>query len=211
MADQSRKPDVLLSHESTIPDELLRPLVEIISAPRLSLTVEEREPDGPYAALEWLIPTAVVLFLAKSYFGAFLQEAGKDHYHLLKKGLNSVWLSFFGNDRLVRRTLVASTPGKLSSERRYSSTFSLVAEADSQRNFKLLLPDAATTEELDAAASSFLRFVSQFHSGGLDEVSKRDLDNTRPIGRLVLLTYDQDSERLRVVDPMEGHTETHRA
>jgi hypothetical protein len=47
--------------------------------------------------VEWFIPTAIVFFVAKSYFDGFLKEAGKDHYQLLKSKLSKTAAKTMGN------------------------------------------------------------------------------------------------------------------
>jgi hypothetical protein len=67
-----------------------------IEARRLGLivTTETQPTGGIRAGLEWVMPTAVALFLANKYLGTLLQEAAKDHCPRLKAALL----------RLVRRT-----------------------------------------------------------------------------------------------------------
>lgn len=47
---------------------------------------ESHTNQGPYAAPEWLTPTAVVVYVAAPFFGAIVAEAGKDFYHYVLKG-----------------------------------------------------------------------------------------------------------------------------
>ncbi len=47
------------------------------------LHLEEWQQSGVYAGLEWVLPTAVAVFLANQYVGTLLQEAAKDHYPTL--------------------------------------------------------------------------------------------------------------------------------
>ncbi|MGY8775714.1 hypothetical protein [Spongiibacter tropicus] len=56
----------------------------------LSLAQDETEGNESYAGLEWLMPTAVMVFIAKPYFDSFLKEAGKDHYHILKNAIGKL-------------------------------------------------------------------------------------------------------------------------
>lgn len=71
-------------------------VVEFLTCARhahLTTGVELRE-DRPYAGIEWLLPTAVMIWLAEKYFGAMLEEAGKQHHDALRQALG----------RIVRRT-----------------------------------------------------------------------------------------------------------
>ncbi|TCL38874.1 hypothetical protein EV210_103358 [Anaerospora hongkongensis] len=44
-------------------------------------------PSGIYNMLEWLMPSAIVVYLTKPFFEAFFTEAGKDAYDLFKSSL----------------------------------------------------------------------------------------------------------------------------
>jgi len=79
--------DVALSYRKEICTDVIDDFIQLVSVPRLRLIVDKREKDGPYAGIEWLLPTAVVFFICKSYFDGFLKEMGKEHYHLLKNAL----------------------------------------------------------------------------------------------------------------------------
>lgn len=57
--------------------------IPIISLPNLKISEEARE-VSMYASLEWAIPSLVFIFITKSYFEGFLEEAGIDHYKALK-------------------------------------------------------------------------------------------------------------------------------
>ena len=78
----------------------------------MDLRVEQRDEDGPFAAFEWLVPTAVVVFIGQAYFDAFLKEMGKDHYALLKAGMKSLYSKLLGPS--APKTVVVSAGGKTS-------------------------------------------------------------------------------------------------
>jgi hypothetical protein len=193
-------PHIVLSYRSTIPPQVFSPLLDSLAAPHLSVRVDAREPEGPQAGLEWLLPTAAIVYLTKSYFDGFLREAGKEHYQAFKKGIASLWSSFFGSDRTVRMHVVASTPGKLPPGVRYSWALFLMADGASGTRFKLLLSDATSPAELDLAVLAFLEFLAECHAGHISEPLRTSLASVHHVGGLALLTYDLASASLRVVD-----------
>src|SRR5260370_35756836 len=103
---------LLLSYDETIPEVVLRPFSETVSAPGLTVVVEPRPSMRPQAGIQWLLPTAVVIYISKAYFDGDLKEAGKEHYHVLKNAIHSLWRSFFGENRAVRGHL-ATSRGKI--------------------------------------------------------------------------------------------------
>lgn len=107
-------PAIALAYTNRVPADALAEFRRLVEANGLGLKVERPEEDGPYAALEWLIPTALIVFIGKAYFEAFLKEMGKDHYALLKAGLKLL------NSRLLgpkaSAVVFVSTAGKSSED-----------------------------------------------------------------------------------------------
>jgi hypothetical protein len=193
MATPKQSPDIWISYEETIPGAAIQRFADAVSAPGLALEVETRPSSGPQAALIWLAATAVIIYLGKPYFEGFLKEAGKDHYQLLKKGISSLWSSFFGDARAVRMTIVGSR-GKLPKALKYSVAFSIMAEANSGLRFKLLFPDDISAEEFDLAVANFLAFLSRYYSGDIDSGTQHRLASYRAMGHTILLTYDNAND-----------------
>jgi hypothetical protein len=65
------------------------------------------------AGLEWLLPTAVVVWLTNKYVGTLLQEAAKDHYPKLQAAVLRLVRRTTGRDRQVKLTVIASSPEKI--------------------------------------------------------------------------------------------------
>ena len=65
-----------LSYRSDIESDLFDDFISLVSVQDLRLYIEERQ-KTIYAGLEWLVPTAVFIFISKSYFDGFLKEMGR--------------------------------------------------------------------------------------------------------------------------------------
>ena len=76
-------PDLALIYNENLPSDLFDEFETAIAHDKLDLLVELKPNEGPMVCAEWFIPTAVVAFLASSYFGSALKEMGKDRYELL--------------------------------------------------------------------------------------------------------------------------------
>jgi len=195
-------PDLLLSYELPLPEEAVRPFVDAVRAPGLAFVVEPRPPSGPFAGLLWLLPTTVIIWFGKSYFDGFLKEAGKDHYTLVKRGLNSLWPLFFGESRGVHATAVG-TPGKIRpGDDKYSLAISILAEAGSGLHFKLLFPDDLSAEDFNDATAKFLHFLERYYIGDLDPATELRLGAARKVARTILVTYDPDLGFFKFLDPI---------
>lgn len=74
----------------------------------------ETRPSGELrASLEWVMPTAVALFLVNRYLGTLLEEAAKDHYPLLKAAFRRLVRRTTGKEREVTIRVVTSSSAKV--------------------------------------------------------------------------------------------------
>jgi hypothetical protein len=190
-----------LGYLTSIPQEAVQPVIDVLEAEGVDLEIRRREPPGPFAIAEWLIPSAVVIFAAKSYFDGFLKEVGKDHYALLKKAISASWPAFFGNDPIVQLQLVGSAPNKVPKKPTYSIAFSVMAEAGERKVFKLLLPTDSTREDLETSVGSFLAFVERFHANALEPEQATKLEELSNLGGTFAITYDRTTSRIQILDP----------
>jgi hypothetical protein len=76
-------PDFGLSYTRSFYDPEFTLIAEELRGRGLSVELEGGE-NEVYASLEWLIPTAVFIFVADKYFGALLEEAAKEHYPAIR-------------------------------------------------------------------------------------------------------------------------------
>jgi hypothetical protein len=193
-------PAIIVSYTTGIAPDTFTEFERSVAAEGLDLQLEQRDEDGPYAGLEWLVPTAVVLFVGKAYFDGFLKEMGKDHYALLKAGVKSLYAKLVGPQ--ATQVVIVSTRGKASSEQPFSLLYSILAEADGGARFKLLLQRGATRDEYEATVEAFFQFVDAYHSGTLSSEAKAELQNAKVVSKTILMTYDAAAQRLQVVDPL---------
>lgn len=192
-------PPLAVSFCLPIRQDTFRDLEAALATGSVPVEIEERDPPGPQAGLEWLLPTMAIVFIGKSYFDGFFKEAGKDHYTLLKKGLSTLYGRLVGPG--APALTVVSTAGKRS-DNDYSLLFSLMAEADDGLRFKLLIQKSASEEEYAATVSAFLEFLDAFHAKTLGPAQLDELRSVRHVGRTVLLAYSADLKRVTVVDPL---------
>ncbi len=201
-------PHLLISYQRPIQEETIRSLADALKAPGLDLVVERRPPSGPFAGLQWLFPTAVIIWFGKSYFEGFLKEAGKEHYAVVRRGLSTLWPSFFGEDRSVRVTAVG-TPGKIrSDETKNSLGISIFGEGRHGLHFKLLFLEVMSAEDFNVGTASFLRFLERYYAGELDATTELRLRAARAIGGTILVTYEQDQDIFRFLDPIPRPTDS---
>lgn len=162
MSDQTLH--LAVSYEKGIDRGAVADFEADLATPGLTVKTEERPESGPFASLEWLVPTAVVVIIAKPYFESFLSEAGKDHYLILKKALVKLGQKFLGKD--APKTKLVHTPGKArSGTLRFSLVFSVYGEIAPSLSLKLLVESDTNPAELEVAIGAFVSALTSMHDG----------------------------------------------
>ena len=193
-------PTIAISYLNRLPPQTFSEFERLVDAPGLGLQIEEREEGGPYAGIEWLLPTAVIIFIGKAYFESFLKEMGKDHYEMLKAGLKSLHSKLLGPN--APEVTVLATAGKKSPNQPYSLLYSMLAEGEVGLRFKLLLQRSASREEYEATVNAFLAFLESYHAGSLEPAVVAEIEGTRVIGKTLLLAFNPVLNRVQPIDPL---------
>jgi len=119
----------------------------------------------------------------------------------LKRGAKSLARRFTGEQAPTAK-LVASRGKVQSSAPKYSLVYSVVAELEGGVAVKLLLQTDFTPEHTSQALDCFFEFVRTFHSGELDPSNVPGLAGARPVGNILLLAYDPETQLLEIIDPV---------
>jgi len=188
--------DIFIRHEDDINSSTFDSFINTISSDKLSLEVMKVPRSSPMAGVEWLLPTATIIIIAKPYFQSFMSEMGKDHYILLKKGLNNLRERFFGKD-VSQRVLVTSSNAPNKAKNKYSFDFSIIVEVKNGKDFKLLIPKEITQEEYENTITIFLNYIEQYYD------NKINIDDDKFIfGKTALLAYDKKSGKLEFINSL---------
>ncbi len=152
---------------------------------------------SPQMGIEWLAFPAIAVFLLKPYFDSFMKEAGKDHYHVLRKALNALWGQLFSKNREFRFAVVTASGVK---KLEYSMLFAIYATIDDGKVVKLLIAEECSEEEYSASIEAFLDFVESYHSRTSKDEIAMNLNPAIGSGNIILVAYDEKSKSLRSVD-----------
>lgn len=158
-----QKPDIALIYEDSLPSEIFEEFRTSFDNEELNILVDSRPPSGPQACIEWFIPTLVMIFIAKSYFGGFFNELGKAHGLALNAKLSGLATKIMSTPRI--EPILSGSSGKLSTGNPYSLAFSIFAEANDGKKFKLLIPKPSEENNYNEIINIFLEFLSEYHSG----------------------------------------------
>lgn len=195
-------PHIGLTHDENIPREFLAEFEESVRADGLEVQFHPMPSGTAYAGIEWLMPTAIVAYIAKPYFESFLKEMGKDHYNILKEGFKKLYAKVAG-PRAPEVTLIA-TAGKVAKEQPYSLFFSIVADAGDGIRFKLLIQRPVSQEEYEILISEFLDFLIKVRGNSLDESTLEAFRDAPISAGTILVRYDPTNQTIVPVNPLEG-------
>jgi len=182
-----------------VQDDIVNEFVSSISVPGLFVSVERKEEYPIQAGLEWLAPTALIVFLAKPYFESFLSEMGKDHYNLLKKALKAVANRLLGRRGPKIRRI---SKGKAENSIKYSIAFSIYVDVSENLTLKLLFPAELEEEDVHEMIEAYLNFIEALYAGKIGETLVAKLSSGRLIGKTMLVAYDIETKELNPVDPI---------
>ncbi|MEC4048853.1 hypothetical protein OX284_005400 [Flavobacterium sp. SUN046] len=77
---------LIFTYPESYSEEIIDNDIAELETPNIKIHIERHE-NEVNAAKEWIVPTLLAGIVLKPYFETFFQEAGKDHYQLLKKVL----------------------------------------------------------------------------------------------------------------------------
>ncbi|GAA0399320.1 hypothetical protein GCM10009093_27330 [Brevundimonas terrae] len=192
-----RIPHIVIVHQDHVPDAVFQDFRDAVAADGLDFEMEAVPRPGPFAGLEWVLPTAAMLFVAQGYFNGFLGEMGKDHYQALKAGLQALAKRFAA----MKVTLIR-TPGKVAQNQPYSLVFSILFAADDGRLFKFLMPIEVEDADRDRAIEAFLAFACSYATDAFPPTEKAVFTTARGVGGMVLLAFNSDAGRIQVMNPI---------
>lgn len=196
---------IALLYVDLIPDEVIKEIQnESNGLPIVNLQIEKRKSQS-MAGLEWLMPTALTIYILKPYTTVFLQEMGKDHFHAIKNLIITGAKKLIGKDKLIPIKVVTSSnfPKKLSGN--YSVTFSVLIKISEKDKMKFLFDESLSKEELEEYAENIADFVINNSTKTIMKIIKEN--GIIHIINTILYTYDRKTKELIVLDPIPKRIE----
>ena len=197
MTERSVKepPDLYVSIAADVPDEVVSDLVEETKKIAFSAVFERREPEF-FAAVEWLIPTAVLLFLGRKFIDTFAEEAAKDAYPAVKAALMRVIRRTSGPGRAIDPIYISSAPYKVPPGPVAALTVVIVSSNGLPVHFRFPadLPEALHANALDG----ILTVARQLQSLPIETST----DDFRSPHRPLIFTFDSEGAAWKQVDSL---------
>lgn len=146
---------VLIARQEDIPPQLVDDFAAALSRLEIPFETEQTE-RRIYNGLEHYIPTALVVFLAKPFFDAFLKKAGEDGYTLFKRAL----VALVAEAALIKARIISSGADKISETSEFSRIISVYSHTATGERIKFLIPADASEVEYVQTIDSMLALLS---------------------------------------------------
>ena len=172
-------PHIAIEFPDYFPDDFKNLLTEGIENEKLDLIIYRKEPTV-WAASEWIVPGIIAVYILKPYFEAFLREAGKDHYSLLKKKLNQILEKT--KDMDVKTVTSSGTTEKLNEDNTQSKAVSIFLQTRNGIMIKLLYDNDLDLNTWQKSTESILEMIDDhYNKNSNNELTEylKNLDGAR--------------------------------
>jgi hypothetical protein len=140
------KKEIALELPINYPKALLTPFEDELD--KFAVAIKSRERNlGTMAAIEWTIPTQIIIYLAGAFITSFLAESGKDAY----KGVRNALKKFIINNHAIKTKLITASDSsdKLSKSYDQSLSISMRVKLHQRIALTVLFPGSMPKEEAD--------------------------------------------------------------
>lgn len=174
--------------------------IDELEIPNIKINVKRHE-NEVYAAMEWIVPTLFAGIVLKPYFEAFFQEAGKDHYQLLKKGLKKMLVR--GKETEVKLISASQSTQKLSKNYNQSLAVSILFQTKTGRKIKLLFDNNLNIEDWEKELEEFLILIREHYQNyPKDKISKKIKHLSLKEYYTIYVLLNPDSKKLEFHDDL---------
>jgi hypothetical protein len=195
MADLS---DILIARQEDIRPEFVGDFISTLSQLGIPYQHEETE-RRIYSALEYYIPTALLIFLAKPFFDGFLKKAGEDSYAAFRRALASLVV----RTARVKVHVVTSGDYKIQRDSPFSRIISVYCNSASGLRLKFLMPSEISEEASEQLVGSLLAMLRDHYTHSpADELSR--ILGSAQTRTLTLLCYDDRAGEWRLFEQNYG-------
>lgn len=196
--------DINITIQEGLGNEELYDIKTSLEEAGLNVEVHKRDQSGPFASLDWIIPTGFALVFLKPYYETFLKKAAEDHYEVLK-GITK---------RLYKKAIHPENEYKIVSmsgvekETIFTMQFSVqheMSKGDRKIHLKLMFPKNCSSEYFERSISEFSNLQSE-----LMDKKKADLLFDKLVdadqGRYgaKIFWYNDTEEKLEFLDLIES-------
>ena len=191
---------LVFTYPESYSQEIIDKDIAELETPNIKIHIERHENEA-YAAMEWIVPTLFSGIVLKPYFESFFQEAGKDHYQLLKKGLKKMLAS--GRETDVKLITPAESTQKLSKSYTQSLAVSILFQSKTGRNIKLLFDNNLKFEDWENQLEEFLILIREHYQDyPNDKISEKIKDLSHKEYYIIYVILSPETKELEFHDDL---------
>lgn len=189
---------IVISYSRYIDDSLINSFIREIDTRNLTFGKHKQNSSQVYATIEWFIPTAVVVLIARPYLDGFLGEAGKDHYILLKNALRNL------SKKIIRKTknIMWLSANNDTKNMVYNHYISIQAEAFGSYKFIFRMPKDTTDCDEEKIIEEIFIFLQTYYQEGEDSNLHNNIIKNA-IGFSIPMYYNIQSGKIEAFDFMK--------
>lgn len=171
-----------------------------LSTPELKIKGIRHESDRLFAAFEWTIPTTFIVMVSGLFFKAFMDEAGKDAYQMLKSRLKAYILK----RREIKTTLVAASQStnKLSRTYDQSMSVSMKARLHSRLMVNVMISENVEGQDADDMLEGVFEVLQMLYNQCQEAAPEEQIKkNVRP--EEIYLVANAETKLWEILSPKE--------
>lgn len=196
---------LVFTYPERFPQDIIDSDMSEIEAKDLKIHIEKHK-NETYAAMEWIVPTFFATYFLKPYFEVFLQEAGKDHYQLLKNACKKMLEK--GKATQVQLISATKSTEKLSKSYSQSHSVSIVAQMKTNRQIKLLFDNNLELSDWENALEEFSNYILEHYQNyPNDQLSDQTKDLSPKVYYTIYVKINPKSKKLEFHDDNSLMTE----
>ena len=208
MSEADDRYDIAIFYNELIPEKVEAEFQNTVRHPKLRFVSKATPDRGPYAGIEWLLATGLILWIGKAYFNGFLSEAGKEHYHFLKKGIHNVWAKLVGPEKIVSiRVVTPSNAPKKVTGHQYSAAFSVIFPIGEHTKLKFLFSADTDETHIVTYVDRLTALIQELSTDSDYRVHILEKCKKCIIADYLIMAYDSDSNELVVLNPLTNKQE----
>ena len=197
--------DIGLQYFTGIPNGYLDDFRKSFDSDDVRLSEQEFEP-APFSAMEWVIPTAIAIYIAKPFIDVIIKRAADDFgdavYPRVKNAIINLVRKLYISDRLPIMLVTSSGPKEDASE---LIQFSIYSETNTLRRIKFVFTKTYSEQQYNQCVNQVFTILTEHHSklGGDDTLSQQIAQLPENRQDHIFLVYDDQAETWFVRDPIQ--------
>ncbi|MDQ3565424.1 MAG: hypothetical protein M3436_15285 [Pseudomonadota bacterium] len=205
--------DIGLRYYTVIPDGYLDEFRASFIDDDVRLSEQELEP-APFNAMEWVIPTAVAVYVAKPFLDAIIKRAADDFgdavYPRIKAAIINLAKKLYVRERLPLVMITSQGPNDDSSD---VIQFSICSETTTKRRIKFVFTKTYAEQQYETCIDQIFTILAEHHGSGdgRDALSQQIAQLPAIRRDQIFLVYDDESETWSVRDPIQATLDRKRA